>query len=388
VLASRLDSLVSQGVLERRSYQEPGARARDEYALTETGKDLVRAREEEEKRSIVNTFRHLLVTPAHATSYLEAGPENGPLLVFVHGWPGLASTWRHQLEHFAARGYRVVAPDMRGYGESTVHDDPAAYRQELVVADMLALLDHLGCWRAVWIGHDWGSPTVWNIAAHFPERCLAVAALAVPFGTLERGWDGLLTMVDRARYPEDTSPYGQFDYMAFYESHAERATSVFEAAPGNTVKAVFRRGNPAAHTFPAPTSTITRDGGWFGGAPSAPDAPLSTTVLTERDFEELASAFTRNGFGGPTGYYLNHEVNARYADAAPGGRVLRLPVLFVGAAYDQTADLRAPTALDAMRSTCPNLTEATVPAGHWLQMEAAPAVNEHIESWLRDGHSL
>jgi len=209
----------------------------------------------------MSTFRQLLVTPAHTTSYLEAGPEDGPLLVFVHGWPGLASTWRHQFGHFAARGYRVVAPDMRGYGDSTVHDDPAAYRQELVVADMLALLDHLERGRAVWIGHDWGSPTVWNIAAHFPERCVAAATLSVPFGTLERRWDGLLATVDRARYPEDTNPFGQFDYMAFYERHAKHAASAFEAAPGNTVKALFRRGNAAARTRPALTSAITRDGG-------------------------------------------------------------------------------------------------------------------------------
>jgi soluble epoxide hydrolase / lipid-phosphate phosphatase len=158
--------------------------------------------------------------------------------------------------------------------------------------------------------------------------------------------------------------------------------SVFEAAPGNTVKALFRRGDPAVHTGPAPRSAVTRDGGWFGGAPSAPDAPLSSTVLTERDFSELTAALTRNGFDGPTGYYLNHDVNARYADAAPGGRVLRLPVLFVGAAYDPVADLSSPTGRDAMRSTCPDLTEAVVPAGHWLQLEAAPEVNEHIESWL------
>jgi soluble epoxide hydrolase / lipid-phosphate phosphatase len=141
--------------------------------------------------------------------------------------------------------------------------------------------------------------------------------------------------------------------MAFYESHAKHAVSVFEAAPGNTVKALFSRGDPAVHTRPAPRSTVSRDGGWFGGAPSAPDKPLSSTVLTERDFAELTGALTRNGFGGPTGYYLNHEVNARYAGAAPGGRVLRLPVLFIGAAYDQVADLSSPTALDAMRSTLP-----------------------------------
>ena len=329
-----------------------------------------------------NTVRHSLVTPTHTTSYLEAGPGDGPLLVFVHGWPGLAVTWHRQLEHFAARGYRVVAPDMRGYGDSTVHADPAAYRQELIVADMITLLDHLGRRRAVWIGHDWGSPTVWNIAAHFPERSVAVATLAIAFATLERGWQGLLPTVDRARYPEDTSPYGQFDYMAFYEKDAKRATAVFGAAPRNTVKALFRRGDPAVHTRPAARSTVTRDGGWFGGAASAPDAPLNSTVLTERDFEELTAALTRNGFGGPTSYCLNHEANARYADGAPGGCVLRLPVLFVGADYDQVADLSSPSALDAMRSTCPDLTEVTVPAGHWLQLEAAPAVNEHIESWL------
>jgi len=330
----------------------------------------------------LDTSRHLLVTPAHSTSYLEAGPDDGPLLVFVHGWPGLASTWRHQLGYFADRGYRVVAPDMRGYGGSTVHDDPAAYRQELVVADMLALLDHLERRRAVWIGHDWGSPTVWNLAAHFPERCAAVATLAVPFGRLERGWDGLLPMIDRGRYPADVSPYGQFDYMAFYELHATRATSVFEAAPGDTVKVIYRRGRPRVHEYPSPTSTVTRDNGWFGGAPSAPDVPLDTTVLTDGDYAELTEAFTRNGFGGPTAYYLNHEVNARYADAAPGGRVLRVPVLFVGAAYDPVADLSAPNALDPMRATCPDLTEATVAAGHWLQMEAAAEVNDHVRSWL------
>jgi pimeloyl-ACP methyl ester carboxylesterase len=218
----------------------------------------------------MNPVKRLLIGPARTTSYLEAGPEAGPLMVFVHGWPGLASTWRHQLDHFAARGYRVVAPDMRGYGDSTVHQDPAAYRQELVVGDMLALLDHLDRRRAVWIGHDWGCPTVADIAAHFPERCVAAVALAVPFGTLERGWDGLLTRVDRTRYPEDTHPHGQFDYMAFYESNAKQATSVFGAAPGNTVKVLFRRGDPAVHTRPSPTSVITRDGGWFGGAPSAP----------------------------------------------------------------------------------------------------------------------
>lgn len=322
------------------------------------------------------------MTPAHTTAYLEAGPPDGPLLIFVHGWPAIALTWRHQLTHFARLGYRVVAPDLRGYGGSTVYPDPAAYRQELVVRDMVELLDHLGYERAVWVGHDWGSPTVWNLAAHFPERSLAAATLAVSFGRLEHGLDALLQTVDRDRYPADSYPYGQFDYMVFYEKSPERAAAVFDANPANSVKALFRRGDPDFHTRPAPTALITRDGGWFGGASSAPDVPLDTAVLTPEDHAELTAALTRNGFAGPTSYYLNHRANATYADTAPGEGRLDLPVLFIGAEYDPVIDLTSPTALTAMRQSCTNLTEFTVPAGHWLQLEAPNPVNHHLEQWL------
>ncbi|MCW2931569.1 MAG: uncharacterized protein JWM19_2531 [Actinomycetia bacterium] len=320
----------------------------------------------------------------NTTSYLDGGRPDAPLLVFVHGWPALGSTWRHQLAYFATHGFRVVAPDMRGYGLSTVYGDRSQYRQELIVADMIALIDHLGRQGAVWIGHDWGTPTVWNIAAHFPARCAAVATLAVPFGRLERGLEALLAAVDRRRYPVDSYPYGQFDYMVFYEQHPDRATSVFDANPAASVKALFRGGSPTVHTHPARTALITRDGGWFGGASEAPDYPLDTAVLAERDQAELTEALARNGFGGPTSYYLNHEANAAYAGAAENGGRLEMPVLFIGAAYDPVADLTGPAMLQPMRQSCTDLVETTVPAGHWLQLEAAAQVNEILHTWLTD----
>ena len=84
----------------------------------------------------------------------------------------------------------AVAPDMRGYGRSTAdYPDPASYRQELVVADLLHLLGVLGRRRAVWVGHDWGSPTVFNLATHHPEAVAGVASLCVPFNSLDRGLD-------------------------------------------------------------------------------------------------------------------------------------------------------------------------------------------------------
>ena len=166
----------------------------------------------------MNPTEHTVKTARHTTFHLAAGPDDGPLVVFVHGWPELSISWRHQLPALAALGFRAVAPDMRGYGRSSVyarHDD---YAQEHIVRDMLELLDALdalGRERAVWVGHDWGSPVVWNIASHHPDRCHAVANLCVPYYTLERGLAHTLTLVDRALYPEADYPTGQWKYLRY-----------------------------------------------------------------------------------------------------------------------------------------------------------------------------
>ena len=115
----------------------------------------------------LSTTEQLTVTSArHTTGYLACGADAAPLLVFVHGWPELSRSWRHQLPVFTALGFRCIAPDMRGYGRSSTYRRHEDFAQELIVADMLELLESLGRERAVWIGHDWGGPVVWNIAAH------------------------------------------------------------------------------------------------------------------------------------------------------------------------------------------------------------------------------
>ena len=325
---------------------------------------------------------HAVVTPEHTTSYLASGPPDGPLLVLVHGWPALARTWKHQLACFAALGFRVVAPDMRGYGNSTVHRAPGSYAQEHLVGDMLTLLDHLGRDNAVWIGHDWGSPTVWNLASQHPERSIAVASLCVPYATLERGLDAMLPLVDRETYPAATYPAAQFDYQAYYEHHADAVTAMFDTSPANSVKVLFRRGDPAASGTVAPTATITRDGGWFGGTCRVPEVPLDTAVLDEADLAALAASLSRNGFAGPTSYYLNHAANAAYAARATNDGRLDLPVLFLGATYDYVAETVNSRLAQPMRQYCRDLTEHTIKAGHWVALERPTEVNAALARWL------
>jgi len=330
----------------------------------------------------VEITEHTVRTSRHTTAYLAAGPENGPLLVFVHGWPELAISWRHQLPVFAGLGFRVVAPDMRGYGRSTVYAEHSAYAQEHIVADMIDLLDGLGRERAVWVGHDWGSPVVWNVASHHPDRCWGVASLCVPYWTLERGFDQVLSLVDRDLYPADRYPYGQWDYQVHYVEDFDAATTVMDADPYALVKALFRKGNPAGVGKPAVTATTRADGGWFGGADRAPDIRADHDVASAVDLAAYAAALTRNGFAGPNAWYVNHDANAAYAARAHNGGELEMPVLFLHARYDYVCETVGSRLAEPMRRHCSDLVEHVLDCGHWMAQEKPFEVNAALMAWL------
>ena len=118
----------------------------------------------------VRTFH----SPRHETRYLDAGPVNGPLMIFLHGWPGIGLLWRAQIEAFALEGWHCIAPDMRGYGGSLASANSEAYALSEIVEDMVELHDHLGAQPAIWIGHDLGSPVAGALASHYPERSRGV----------------------------------------------------------------------------------------------------------------------------------------------------------------------------------------------------------------------
>jgi pimeloyl-ACP methyl ester carboxylesterase len=318
----------------------------------------------------------------HETAYLGAGPEDGTAIVLVHGWPELAISWRHQIPFLAELGYRVVAPDMRGYGGSSNYQTHAAYAQREVVADMIELVDALSIDRAIWVGHDWGAPTVWNMGRHHPDRVIALANLCVPYNTLECGWPGLLPYVDRNLYPENEYPAGQWEYQRFYEENFEDATSAFDADARAVCKLLFRRGDPNGAGQVAATATTRKQGGWFGGGP-APDMPRDELVLTEADLDRYADSLTRNTFFGPDSYYMNHERNEAFSKEKPDER-LSMPVLFVHAAYDYVCETMTSTLAEPMRALCDDLTEKTIPSGHWLAQERPEALNLVLSNWLAD----
>jgi pimeloyl-ACP methyl ester carboxylesterase len=109
---------------------------------------------------------------------LEAGPDDGPLVLLFHGFPELAHSWRHQVDVLGAAGYHVVAPDLPGYGRSDKPD--VAYDCEWVNACLIGLIAPLGHRRAVVAGHDWGGLLVWPMARRYPELIAGVIGVNTP----------------------------------------------------------------------------------------------------------------------------------------------------------------------------------------------------------------
>jgi pimeloyl-ACP methyl ester carboxylesterase len=324
---------------------------------------------------------HTIKTARHTTFYIAAGPEDGPLVIFVHGWPELSISWRHQLPTLAALGFRTVAPDMRGYGRSSVYNTHGDYAQEHIVRDMIEFADSLAREKAVWVGHDWGSPVVWNLASHHPNRCHAVANLCVPYYTIERGLDHTLTLVDRQLYPVNEYPAGQWDYMRYYEESFAEAVAPMDANVYNFMKLLFRKGNPEGEGKPATTATARRSHGMIG-LNTIPDLPRDSDVVSEEDLRTYVSALERNGFYGPSSWYMNHKVNAEYAKSAQNNGYLDMPVLFLNARYDYVCECTHSRLAEPMRTYCRNLTELTIRSGHWMAQEKPLEVNAALVNWL------
>lgn len=317
--------------------------------------------------------------------YLTAGPSDGPLIILLHGWPGIALTWKYQLESFGRLGYYAVAPDMPGYGKTWTSADHSDFALEKLVPQFLELLGHLGRQKAIWFGHDWGCGPLWAIAAHYPEVCNAVIGMSVPYRTLELGFKGILSTIDRDLYPESRYPYGQWDYQAFYEEDSEAANRALESNIPNHVKMLFSKGNEEMGKGVARTSEVRKNGGWFGG-PNArlPDFPLQNTVIDQDLFDKLTESLTRNRFHGATSWYLNHASNEKYGhQGLPNDGKLKMPVLFIHTEYDAVCQtVYNPKLMEEMRSYCENLQEFVIKTAHWGMLERSAETNAGVIKWL------
>ncbi|WP_342634181.1 alpha/beta hydrolase [Lichenibacterium ramalinae] len=327
---------------------------------------------------------HRFGTPRHTTHFLASGPVDGPLMIFVHGWPSIGLMWRAQMDAFAADGWRCIAPDLRGFGGSSAPAAVDAYTVEEAVADMAELHDHLGGEPAVWVGHDWGCCVVGALAAHHSGRSRGVVLTSLAYQPEGHALRTLVPLIDRRLYGADDYPDGQWDYYRHYTTHFETAVADLDADRAASLKSIFRRGDPAAVGTVSPLALVTRNGGRFGAAHRAPPTRPDPALWPPTDFGMLVRAFESHGFRPPCAWYLNDDAALAYARTAPHAGRLSSPVLFIDGDFDQVCTIAGNRQGDPMRAACPDLTVTRMLAGHWLPLERKAEHIGAVRDWLRN----
>jgi pimeloyl-ACP methyl ester carboxylesterase len=134
------------------------------------------------ERTPVESWTHGFaeVEPDVRLHYVSQGPEDGPLMVLLHGFPEFWFSWRHQIPVMAEAGYRVIAPDMRGYNESDKPKGVKRYAIDRLSADVMELIRHFGRESAVIVAHDWGGGVAWQFALQYPDATDRLIVMNAP----------------------------------------------------------------------------------------------------------------------------------------------------------------------------------------------------------------
>ncbi len=297
-----------------------------------------------------------------------AGPEDAkPPIVFCHGFPEIAFSWRHQMRALPAQGFRVLAPDQRGYGASDAPRGAAAYQIETLCADMCALLDGEGIAKAVFCGHDWGGFIVWEMARRHPDRVAGVIGLNTPY--LPRAPIDPLAILEARFGPEM--------YIVFFQ-RPDQAEALFEADIDKTIRYFFRRSDVFPEMFAARPAD-QRDLAFQKALPRFNPANTESQLLSDAERAVYVEAFSRSGFHGPVNWYRNMSGN--WARSAGLAERIEHPCLMIMAQNDIVLP---PSAADGMETRITHLEKALVEgSGHWTQQEKPDEVNRLIADWMR-----
>jgi pimeloyl-ACP methyl ester carboxylesterase len=291
---------------------------------------------------------------------------SGPAVVFCHGFPELAYSWRHQVPALVAAGFRTIAPDQRGYGGTDRPADVTAYDIHSLTADLVGVLDALGIERAVFVGHDWGGLVVWQMALLHPTRTAGVVGVNTPY-------------FPRAFAPP-TTILRQLFGDNYYVCHFQQP-GVADVALARDVRRVFtqlgRRGVPIAETEARLAA--------LGRMPNLVELvdgsePLGAPLFDEDELGFYTETFERTGFTGGINWYRNIDRNWETTPELADARI-EVPSLMVTAEWD--AVLR-PEMAEPMRACVSDLEIHMIRAcGHWTQQEKPAELNAILVDWLR-----
>ncbi|XWS52652.1 hypothetical protein CRYUN_Cryun11dG0089300 [Craigia yunnanensis] len=294
----------------------------------------------------------------------------GPVILFLHGFPELWYSWRHQIIALSALGYRAIAPDLRGYGDTDAPDSIASYTYFHVVGDLIELLDAVAPdqEKVFVVGHDWGASIAWILCLFRPDKVKALLNLSVPFIQLNRQ----IKPLDAWR-----AFYGNDYYMCRFQEPGEIEAEFAEFDTERVVKEFL--------TYRVPGPIMLTKGNLFG---HSPDTPITLpSWLSEEDVNYYVTKLDKKGFTGGINYYRNIDRN--WELSAPwSGCEIKVPVKFI--VGDQDLVYHMPGLKEfihngGFKKAVPLLQEVVVMegVGHFINMEKADEISNHIYDFFR-----
>jgi pimeloyl-ACP methyl ester carboxylesterase len=309
-------------------------------------------RSQQRRRALARRAHHLiqkslagLGVPAEST-YLPgdgiqlhtvlAGPKEGPLAVLLHGFPECWYSWRKQIPVLARAGYRVLAPDLRGYNLSDKPKGVQSYQIDRLTADILALIRTLGRERATIVAHDWGGAVAWRLAMDYPEAVERLVVMNAPH-----------PVTFAKALASDWSQRLRSWYMFFFQLPWLPET-LLTLSPRATARLFFQR------------------------------TAVRTDAFSSADLETMAAALAQPGAMKAMIHWYRASFRYRPAQRT---HPIEAPTLLIWAEDDIALGRPLTHGLDRW---VPELQVHYIPhCGHWVQNEAPEAVNEQMLTFLR-----
>jgi pimeloyl-ACP methyl ester carboxylesterase len=295
----------------------------------------------------------------------------GPAVLLCHGFPELHRSWRHQIKALSAQGFRVIAPDLRGYGQTDSPKPISSYTIIELVKDLTELLDALGESTCVIVGHDFGAVLAWNACLLEPTRFRAIAALSVPYS--QRGTEAPMAVFKRF-------VGNRFFYIDYFQTPGV-AEAELDSDMARALRAQYFTFSAAGERRRRALAPASRSAKFLDTLIDPGTAPA---WMGEPELAQYVADYKRNGFAGPLNWYRNLDRNWELMAKYEGAKVMQ-PALFVVGEQDPVRG-QTQRNFERLSETVPNLKQSVMldNCGHWTQQEKPEEVNRLLIGFLKN----
>ncbi|KAF2112584.1 Alpha/Beta hydrolase protein [Lophiotrema nucula] len=314
--------------------------------------------------------RHAVLN-GHRYHYLYGVPPSGKYshtVFLIHGWPDLSLGWRYQIPLLLDMGFRVVAPDLMGFGGTDAPKVPPnpinLYGLKRASDDIAELAKQLGAERIILGGHDWGGFVVWRAAQWHPELISHVFSVCTPYTAPHREYISLEQIV--------AGSLPQFAYQIHLGSGRVEKVVNSEDTIRQFLKGMYgARGPNKEESFDPNQGVLSENLPKIG----------ESRLLNGKVLDYYVQEYSRHGIHSTLNWYRTRKANWEEDLALLDKKVITIPTLFIQATYDSV--LKPEMSL-SMGKSLPNLTRGEVAATHWALTQKPEEVNAIIRHWLVD----